>query len=83
MDVQMPVMDGLEASREIRKAQAAKAPGFDRIIHIVAMTANALSGDREICIAAGMDDYVAKPLTPPGIKIMLDKYYTHPASANG
>jgi signal transduction histidine kinase/CheY-like chemotaxis protein len=82
MDVQMPVMDGLEASREIRKAQAAKAPGFDRIIHIVAMTANALSGDREICIAAGMDDYVAKPLTPPGIKIMLDKYYTHPAPAN-
>jgi CheY-like chemotaxis protein len=79
MDVQMPVMDGLTASREIRKAQMAKSPGFDREIHIVAMTANAMSGDREICIAAGMDDYVAKPLTPPGIKIILDKYYLHAA----
>jgi CheY-like chemotaxis protein len=66
MDVQMPVMDGLEASRQIRKAQAEKAPGFTREIHIVAMTANAMSGDREICLAAGMDDYVSKPLTPLG-----------------
>jgi CheY-like chemotaxis protein len=77
MDVQMPLMDGLEASREIRKTQAVKAPGFDREIHIVAMTANAMSGDREICLAAGMDDYITKPLTPTGIKVILDKYYVH------
>jgi GAF domain-containing protein/DNA-binding response OmpR family regulator len=57
MDVQMPEMDGLEASRRI-VAQWAKA---DRP-RIVAMTANAMAGDREACLAAGMDDYVTKPI---------------------
>jgi CheY-like chemotaxis protein len=74
MDVQMPVLDGLEATREIRRAQAAQEPGFTGEIHIVAMTANAMAGDRELCLAAGMDDYVGKPLTPAGIKAVLDKY---------
>jgi len=76
MDVQMPVMDGLETTRQIRKAQTAQETGFTREIRIVAMTANAMSGDRELCLAAGMDDYVAKPLTPTSVKIFLDKYYT-------
>jgi CheY-like chemotaxis protein len=80
MDVQMPVLDGLETTRKIRKAQAAQEPGFLREICIVAMTANAMSGDRELCLAAGMDDYVAKPLTPAGVKTVLDKYYGRPAS---
>ncbi len=74
MDMQMPVMDGLEATRAIRKAQAAGEPGFGPELKIVAMTANALAGDREICIAAGMDDYVAKPLTPESVRGVLDKY---------
>jgi CheY-like chemotaxis protein len=57
MDVQMPEMDGLEASRRITKAwPAGKRP------RIVAMTANAMQGDRELCLAAGMDDYIAKPI---------------------
>ena len=57
MDVQMPEMDGLEASRRITaKWQAADRP------RIVAMTANAMQGDREMCIAAGMDDYITKPI---------------------
>jgi PAS domain S-box-containing protein len=57
MDVQMPEMDGLEASRRI----CARWPRGERP-HIVAMTANAMQGDRERCLAAGMDDYVSKPI---------------------
>jgi CheY-like chemotaxis protein len=57
MDVQMPEMDGLEASRRITKSwPAEKRP------RIVAMTANAMQGDREMCLDAGMDDYIAKPI---------------------
>jgi len=81
MDVQMPVMDGLEATRRIRQAQAAHEPGFDRAVRIVAMTANAMAGDRELCLAAGMDDYTSKPLTPSGIKTVLDNYLRQSGSS--
>jgi CheY-like chemotaxis protein len=57
MDIQMPEMDGLEASRRI----TAQWPP-DARPRIVAMTANAMQGDREECLAAGMDDYVTKPI---------------------
>jgi CheY-like chemotaxis protein len=56
MDVQMPEMDGLDATRAIRKLKVPRQP------RIVAMTANAMQGDREMCIAAGMDDYISKPI---------------------
>ena len=57
MDVQMPEMDGLEAARRIT---AMRSP--DARPRIVAMTANAMQGDREMCLAAGMDDYLTKPI---------------------
>jgi CheY-like chemotaxis protein len=57
MDVQMPVMDGLAATQAIRQREE----GTGRHLPIVALTANALKGDRERCLEAGMDGYVAKP----------------------
>jgi CheY-like chemotaxis protein/HPt (histidine-containing phosphotransfer) domain-containing protein len=76
MDVQMPEMDGLEATHQIRLRQKnPSATGhFKRIITIVAMTANAMQGDREKCLAAGMDDYLAKPVRPDDIRKILERW---------
>jgi CheY-like chemotaxis protein len=68
MDVQMPEMDGLEASRQI----TARWPAGERP-RIIAMTANAMQGDREMCLAAGMDDYVTKPIRPQQLTEALQK----------
>ncbi len=74
MDCQMPELDGFEATRLIRNGQAGEA---NRSLPIVAMTANAMVGDRERCIAAGMDDYIAKPVRKQDFLRMLEKYLQH------
>jgi CheY-like chemotaxis protein len=69
MDCQMPVMDGLAAARAIRAAEPAGVR-----VPIVALTGNAMPGDREACMAAGMDDYLAKPFSLAALRAMLDKW---------
>ena len=73
MDVQMPELDGFEASREINR----RWPG-ERHPRIVAMTANALQGDRELCAAAGMDDYVAKPIRVEELVAAIERCQRRP-----
>jgi CheY-like chemotaxis protein/nitrogen-specific signal transduction histidine kinase len=75
MDVQMPEMDGYEATRKIRRHQYDKDPF--RNSHppvIIAMTANAMQGDREKCLEAGMDDYLAKPVRPEDIRLVIERW---------
>ncbi len=69
MDVQMPIMDGLEATRQIYSIFP-----LDRVPAIIAMTANALQGDRERCLEVGMHDYAAKPLKLAQIEAMIRKW---------
>jgi two-component system, sensor histidine kinase and response regulator len=86
MDVQMPELDGYEATRRIRAAEQ----GTDRHTPIVALTAHAMGGDRERCLAAGMDDYLSKPLKKEALYLLLEKISSRklagaaaPISSNG
>jgi len=74
MDCQMPEMDGFEATRRIRAAQVGA-----RRVPIVAMTANAMQGDRERCLEAGMDDYIPKPVTLGALKTALLRWLPQPS----
>ena len=71
MDIQMPIMDGYEATKRIRD------PNSNVINHdtkIIALTAHAMKGDREKCIEAGMDDYLPKPINPNELHHILERY---------
>jgi CheY-like chemotaxis protein len=72
MDCQMPEMDGFTAAREVRRREASAHP--PQHTPIVAVTANALQGDRERCLDAGMDDYVKKPIDGDQLRAALEKF---------
>jgi CheY-like chemotaxis protein len=67
LDLQMPVMDGLEAARRLRRSASG------RRAYLIALTANAVAGDRERCLEAGMDDYVTKPVSVVSLGEALDR----------
>ncbi len=69
MDVQMPEMDGFEATKVIRDDEA----GHNKHIPIIAMTAHAMTGDRERCLAAGMDGYVSKPIRAADLLKLIEQ----------
>ncbi|USX17419.1 response regulator [Oxalobacteraceae bacterium OTU3CAMAD1] len=81
MDCQMPVMDGFAATTEIRRHEQQR--GRSRSLPIIAITANALQGDRESCLAAGMDDYLSKPFTQQALGQTIGRWITLPRVAPG
>jgi len=78
MDVQMPEMDGFEATRRIRDPLSAVR---DHAVPVIAMTANAMRGDREACLDAGMSDYVSKPVNPRELALALERWIPAEARA--
>lgn len=79
MDCQMPEMDGYEATRNIRLGHAGEQ---NQNIPIIAMTANAMKGDREKCLSAGMDDYLPKPVDPDLLEVKLQQWLCHDGVAD-
>lgn len=71
MDCQMPVMDGFEATRQIRARHAESGTH----IPIIAMTANAMKGDKELCVQVGMDDYISKPVTLENLRNVIQRFF--------
>jgi two-component system sensor histidine kinase/response regulator len=83
MDCQMPVMDGFEASAAIRSCEIEPAGPGRRRLPIIALTANAMAGDRERCLAAGMDDYLSKPFKKEALRAVLERWLKAPGEKGG
>jgi signal transduction histidine kinase/two-component SAPR family response regulator/HPt (histidine-containing phosphotransfer) domain-containing protein len=82
MDVMMPEMDGMEATRQIRERQKRGVhPNYQSRIIIIAMTAQAMQGDREKCLAAGMDDYLPKPIRLADIRGLIERWSSQKSPA--
>ena len=79
MDVQMPEMDGLQATSELRKKEKEKGDGIHQ--PVIALTAYAMKGDQERCLAVGMDGYLTKPIAPQELDAVLEIYVARRASA--
>ena len=79
MDCQMPVMDGFEATRQLRHSNTVRNPA----IPVIAITANAMQGDRENCLAAGMNDYISKPISEKEMREALARIQNASHSASG
>ncbi|MGM0667774.1 MAG: response regulator, partial [Bacteroidota bacterium] len=74
MDIRLPVMDGITVSRKIRDIEASTS----KHTPIIAITANAMIGDKENCLSAGMDDYLSKPFQPQRLLDLISKYLSEP-----
>ena len=70
----MPRMDGYEFTRELRGLE--RSDPSRPVAHIIALTANAMTGDRELCMAAGMNDYLSKPLKPADLKTAIEDVFS-------
>jgi two-component system, sensor histidine kinase and response regulator len=76
MDCQMPEMDGYDTTRAIRTRErnSTKRSSLKTPVHIIALTANAMQGDREKCLAAGMNDYLCKPIRLQELEAVLERW---------